>query len=129
MFIIGNIILVVDPDSIDAGEEPWRLALMVSTVGFISGTVFAVFFAGAERRTKLTELSAARAAWWGALGGGALPMLTAMNDSIALITIPLGALFAASTIAVARRAALREAAQDEQLTASKAVSPTTAQTG
>jgi hypothetical protein len=115
MFLIGNIVLLVDPDSIDAGEEPWRLALMVSTVGFVSGSVFALFFAGAERRTKLTELSAWRAAWWGALGGGALPLLTAMNDSIALNTIPLGAIFAASTVAIARRVALREAAAVEEL--------------
>jgi hypothetical protein len=108
MFIIGTIISVVDPDSIDAGEEPWRLALMVSTVGFISGSVFALLFAGAERQTKLTELSVWRAMWWGAMGGGALPFLTAMNDAVALNTIPLGVIFAASTVAIARRAALLE---------------------
>jgi hypothetical protein len=115
MFIIGNIVLLVDPDSIDAGEEPWRLALMVGTVGFISGSVFALIFASAEGRRKIRDLSVTRAAFWGALGGAALPLLTSMNDAILANTMPLGALFAAGTVAIARRAALREAEQLEVL--------------
>jgi hypothetical protein len=49
------------------------------------------------------------------MGGGALPFLTAMNDSVALNTIPLGVMFAASTVAIARRAALKEAEAVQQL--------------
>jgi hypothetical protein len=108
MFIIGSIIGVVDPDSIDAGEEPWRLALLVGFVGFLSGTAFAAIFASAERRRKIRELSVLRSAVWGALGGAVLPLLTTMNDAILTNTMPLGALFAAGTVAIARRAALRE---------------------
>ena len=115
MFIIGTIIGMVDPDQIDQGEEPWRIALMVSTVGFISGSVFALIFSSAERRKKIRELSAGRAALWGALGGAALPLLTTMNDSILFNTAPLGAIFAASTVAIARRAALREPDSPELL--------------
>ena len=115
MFIIGSIIGVVDPDAIDPGEEPWRLALMVSTVGFISGSAFALIFSSAERRKSIRDLSVLRSAFWGALGGAALPLLTTMNDSILVNTIPLGAIFAASTVAIARRAALREAEQLETL--------------
>jgi hypothetical protein len=115
MFILGTIIGIVDPDSIDPGEEPWRLALMVSTVGFISGSAFALILSSAERRKSVKDLSTWRAALWGALGGAALPLLTTMNDSVLLNTIPLGAIFAASTVAIARRAALREAEPVEHL--------------
>lgn len=116
MFIVGSIIGIVDPDSIDPGEEPWRMALMVSTVGFISGSAFALIFSSAERRKSIRELSVLRSAFWGALGGAALPLLTTMNDSIMTNTMPLGAIFAASTVAIARRAALREAEGVERLT-------------
>jgi hypothetical protein len=108
MFIIGTIIGVVDPDSIDAGEEPWRITLLVSTVGFISGSFFALILSSAERRKKVRELSVLRGAVWGALGAAVLPLLTTMNDTVLTTTMPLGALFAASTVAIARRAALRE---------------------
>lgn len=115
MFIIGSIIGVVDPDSIDAGEEPWRLAGVVGTVGFLSGSVFALIFSSAERRKSIRELSVLRSAFWGALGGAALPLLTTMNDAVLFNTVPLGAIFAASTVAIARRAALREAEAVESL--------------
>jgi hypothetical protein len=49
-----------------------------------------------------------RSAFWGALGGAVLPLLTSMNDSVLANTMPLGALFAATTVAIACRAALRE---------------------
>ena len=117
MFILGTIIGIVDPDSIDVGEEPWRLALMVGTVGFISGSIFALIFSSAERLKSIVDLSVLRATLWGALGGAALPLLTTMNDSVLLNTVPLGAIFAASTVAIARRAALREAASVEVLDA------------
>lgn len=115
MFIIGSIIGVVDPDSIDAGEEPWRLAGLVGAVGFISGAAFAAILSSAERRKSLRDLSVSRAALWGAVGGAALPLLTTMNNSVLFNTVPLGAIFAASTIAIARRAALREAEEPEML--------------
>ena len=115
IFIIGSIIGVVDPDSIDAGEEPWRMAGMVGAVGFMSGAVFAAILSSAERRKSLRELSVSRAALWGALGGAALPLLTTMNDVVMFNTVPLGAIFAASTVAIARRAALREAEEPEML--------------
>jgi len=115
MFIIGSIIGVVDPDSIDAGEEPWRIAGLVGAVGFISGAVFAAILSSAERRKSIRELSVPRAVLWGALGGAALPLLTTMNDVVIFNTAPLGAIFAASTIAIARRAALREPEEAELL--------------
>ena len=115
MFLIGTIIGIVDPDSIDAGEEPWRLAGLVGTVGFISGSVFALILSSAERVKSIRDLSVLRSAFWGALGGAALPLLTTMNESVLSTTMPLGAIFAASTVAIARRAALREAELTDRL--------------
>jgi hypothetical protein len=115
MFIIGTIIGIADPAAIDPGEEPWRLGAVVGFVGFLSGAAFAAIFASAERRRKIQELSVARAALWGALGGAVLPLLTSMNDAILVNTMPLGAIFAASTVAIARRAALREPEPAEPL--------------
>lgn len=107
MFVIGTVISIVDPPSIDPGEEPWRLALIVAPVGAISGAVFALVFAVAERHRRLHDLSGWRAAAWGAIGGAALPLLTPMNNSIVYNTAVLGALFAGTTVAIVRRAALR----------------------
>jgi hypothetical protein len=117
MFMIGTIIGIVDPDSIDPGEEPWRMAGIIALAGFLSGAAFAAIFASAEHRRRIRELSVLRSACWGALGGAALPLLTSMNDSVLSTTTPLGALFAASTVAIARRAALREPEGLERLSA------------
>ena len=108
IFILGSVLGFFDPDSIDAGEEPWRLGLLVGSVGFVSGSLFALIFSGAERRKSIRDLSVLRATLWGALGGAALPLLTSMNDATLFNTVPLGAAFAAATVAIARRAALRE---------------------
>jgi nitrate/nitrite transporter NarK len=108
MLILGTIIGAVDPDAIDEGEEPWRLALMVGTVGFLSGIAFASIFSWLEHRNSLSELSTGRAALWGAIGGAVLPLLTSMNDAVLFNTMPHGAIFAASTVAIARRATLHD---------------------
>ena len=115
MLIIGSIIGVVDPDSIDPGEEPWRMAGIIGAAGFFSGAVFAAILSSAERRRSIRDLSLPRAALWGALGGAALPLLTTVNDAVLTTTAPLGAIFAVSTIAIARRAALREPEEAELL--------------
>ena len=117
IFIIGSILGVADPDSIDAGEEPWRLAMLVGSVGFVSGSLFGLIFSRAERRKSIKDLSVSRATLRGALGGAILPLLTSMNDATLFNTVPLGAAFAAATVAVARRSALREAEAVEELEA------------
>jgi uncharacterized BrkB/YihY/UPF0761 family membrane protein len=61
MFAIGTIVGVVDPDSIDVGEEPWRLGLMVGTAGFLSGLAFASLFSWLENRKSVRDLLVGRA--------------------------------------------------------------------
>ena len=115
MMLIGIGISIVDPDSIDQGEEIWRVLGIVGTVGFFSGTIFGGLMALAEgRRTSLMELSPLRAALLGALAGAALPLLTGINDSVLSNTVPLGALFASATVALARRAERAELRAQER---------------
>lgn len=115
VFLIGTVIGIVDPDSIDAGEEPLRMALtIIAPVGLISGLFFAVFMSVAEHRKSVRDLSLLRAALWGALGAAVLPLLTPMNDAVLSTVCPLGALFAAGTVALARRAERRESQTSSQ---------------
>ena len=81
---IGFAILYFDPASIDQGEDPVSMASILATAGFFCGTIFAGIFAFAERRSSLRDMSLWRAAFWGALGGVALPLLTTMNDQVIL---------------------------------------------
>ena len=53
MFLLATVIGVVDPDSIDAGEEPYRLGAIVGGVGFLCGASFALLLAWAERRNPI----------------------------------------------------------------------------
>ena len=94
---------VVDPDSIDAGEGPVRIGAIFAAVGAISGLAFGLVMSFAERRRSIGELSIGRAALWGVLGAAALPLLTTMNNSILILVCPLGAAFAAASVAIARR--------------------------
>ena len=103
--------------------QPARLVLM--SVGFfgvwgaVSGGVFALALAIAERRRSIEQLSMWRVGAWGAIGGAALPALgtalSILEGSIAriapqaailfAITALLGALCATGTVAIARRGA------------------------
>ena len=108
IFAIGTVIGIFDPASIDAGEEPWRMALtIVAPVGFVSGLLFGGLLMGAEGKKSIRELSLWRVALWGAIGGALLPLLTPMNDAVLFNTVPLGAIASTLTVALARRGAAR----------------------
>jgi hypothetical protein len=89
--------------------------------GALSGGVFAVVLAAAERRRTIENLSTARTAVWGALGGVALPLLLIVIDMlrtpvgvrgyswrfpllVLAVSAALGAGCAAATLGLARRA-------------------------
>jgi hypothetical protein len=112
---IGFAVLYFDPASIDQGEDPVSMARLLATVGFICGTIFSGVFAFAERNTALRDMSLWRAAFWGALGGIALPLLTTMNDQVIFNTAPLGAMSATLLVAMARRAERRIAPETDRV--------------
>lgn len=61
------------------------------------------------RRRTLHQLSLWRVALWGLLGGVAIPLLMGTDGSMGWISGPMGAAFAAASVAAARRRALPEA--------------------
>ena len=98
---------IVDPASIDRGEGPLGMGAVFGAVGSVSGFAFGLVMSFAERCRSLGELSLERAALWGVLGATALPLLTTMNNSLLLIVCPLGAAFAAASVAIAQRSGKR----------------------
>jgi hypothetical protein len=78
---IGLIIGVLDPASIDPGEESLPVAWIGLRFGFMSGVAFAIILSLAEGRRTLGELSLWRVTLWGVLGAAAFPLLTPMNDA------------------------------------------------
>ena len=106
MIAVGMIIEVVDPDSIDPGEEPIVLGAMVGLVGFISGLVFGGLLSIAERQKTISDLSLSRVAMWGILVSAAFPLLAGKDIRMMLFLGPLGAVSALTSVALARRWAL-----------------------
>lgn len=88
---------------------------MVGFVGLVSGVCFGLLLSFAESRRTIVDLSLIRVAIWGILGSAALPLLTGMQNHLILFTCPLGAAFAAATVAIARRAELHAAQQPKLL--------------
>lgn len=107
-YVIISIVAVVDPPSIDAGEQPAFLAAFGGAFGFISGAVFGLLLSLAEGRRKLLDITPARAAIWGALGAATLPVISGRFDQVMFFS-PIGAAIAAGTVAIARRAERRAA--------------------
>lgn len=103
--VIGLVIGVVSPEDIEPGEGPERALPILGLVGFLSGLGFAGLLALAERHSRVEELSLARVAVWGLLGSAAIPLLMGTDASMGWVTGPMGALFAAASVAIARRAA------------------------
>ena len=108
--------MIVDPNG--TMDEPW--ILVGALPGFLSGVVFSIVLGIAARHRRFSELSAGKFTAWGAAAGfatGALPlMLGTVNPRlpfwfpgvvIGSITL-LGALSAAGSLALARRAEKRE---------------------
>jgi hypothetical protein len=104
---LGIVIGILDPASIDPGEDPLRIAGYGAAFGFISGVAFGGILALGEHRKSIQSLSTGRAALWGALGTSLFPLLTQVDNSMALLFGPIGAALGAAMVAIARRAGLR----------------------
>jgi len=101
--LLGFIYGWVSPQEVDPGETPLRIAIILGTAGFISGTAFGIMLTLLERSRSLQDISLARVALWGAVGAAVVPLLTQVHDSQVLWTCPLGALLATTSVLVARR--------------------------
>jgi len=96
------------PEDVDPGENELIAAAVFGMAGFLCGAAFGVVLAMAERRRALDDLSVLRAAVWGAVGAAAMPLLTGMPDGMAILFAPLGGVFAAGAVALAKQAARRD---------------------
>jgi len=103
--LLAVVVGVVDPDSIDPGEGPLRVAGIGAVFGLISGAGFGLLLSMAEGRKMLRGLSVWRAALWGALGTAAFPLLTSVDNRMLYLVCPIGAALAASWVAIAKRGA------------------------
>ena len=95
------------PEEIDPGEGPVNVAPILGLVGFLSGLGFSALLYMGEKRRTIRELSLGRVALWGALGAAAIPALMGAPIGEGWWTGTLGGLFAAGSVALARRAPLR----------------------
>ena len=92
-----------------AADVPFPLGF--GLLGFLAGVTFSLVLASAERRRRLEQLSLARFAGWGALGGLAFSGAFALVAGLGAELLAVGAVFAlagagsaAGTLALARRA-------------------------
>jgi hypothetical protein len=112
---IGLIVGIVDPDSIDPGEGPGRIAAIGALYGLVSGAVFSLILSIAERRRAIGELSLARTAVWGAVAAAVFPLLTPAANSMLVFLCPIGAALAAGSVTLAKRAVLRAPVEQPKL--------------
>ena len=90
----------------------WQSFLMFAVAGVVCGVGFSFLLAGAERRRTIDSLSIVRASAWGAIAGVVMtlgilvfgrPPLVAIGF-LSSVFAGVGALSAATTVALARRA-------------------------
>ncbi|MFN0112176.1 MAG: hypothetical protein ACKVZH_25225 [Blastocatellia bacterium] len=112
--IIATIIGIVDPDSIDTGEEPAIIGLMGGAFGLVAGVVFGALLAVAESGRAIRNLSLPRAAIWGVLGSAVFPLLAGKYNQV-LVMCPIGAVVAVALIAAIRNAEPDDSSQSNAL--------------
>lgn len=113
--LVSMVAGAVDPDSIDAGEDPLTLGLFGARLGALGGVIFSVLLSSANRRTLLRDLSVRGAALCGAVGAAALPVLAGADLGNAVLLAPVGAGLAAAAVAVAKRGELATPVEPPQL--------------
>ena len=111
MFGVALVLVVgaIDPAQVGPGEGAMTVARVLGFAGFVSGVAFGTLLTIAERRRNLQNLAVWRAGLWGAIGAAVIPLLTTADDKMLIITMPLGFLFATTSVLLARRADLRDA--------------------
>ncbi len=116
--VLGSIALRFVPPGVLPADALFQTTLRWGILGTVSGAAFAIALSLAEKRRAraVDELTGRRVAWWGAVGGAALPAavlpFVALTVPAALIPalflVPvgsaLGAASAAASLRLARRA-------------------------
>lgn len=102
--LISIVAGILDPETIEPGEDPVRVGTILGMIGLASGAAFAVVLAVAEAGRKVLDLGTGRAALWGVLATALVPLVTAKPDQV-LTLCPIGAALAAASVALARSAA------------------------
>ncbi|MEK7833455.1 MAG: hypothetical protein AAB401_20355 [Acidobacteriota bacterium] len=113
-WIIAIIVGIVDPDSIDPGEEPVVIGLMGGAFGLVSGLVFGVLLALAESGRAIRDISLLRAVLWGVLASAVFPLLVGKYNQV-LVMCPIGAVVALVYVAIARKAGHDDSGQSGRL--------------
>jgi membrane associated rhomboid family serine protease len=109
--LLGLWVWIVDPTDIGPGEGPGRALPILGLVGLLSGFGFALILSTTERRRSLQRLSLWRVALWGCLGSAAIPLLMGADGSMGWLTGALGAVFATTSVTIARRGSRMNDAQ------------------
>jgi hypothetical protein len=104
VLVIGLVVKIVDPASIDPGEGPLVMITTFGGVGLAAGALFAALLLVVERGRPILDLRPLRAALWGALAAVPWPFVTTAHDNMLVILCPLGALSGVASIALARAA-------------------------
>lgn len=100
--IIATLIGIVDPNSIDPGEDPMIIALMGGAFGAVSGVFFGILLALAESGRTIHDFSLLRAVLWGMLSSVVFPLL-AGKYALVFVMCPIGILVALALVAIIRK--------------------------
>ncbi len=105
-FIVVLLVWIIDPGSIDHGEEPYRLAPLVGLAGCIVGGLFgsALLFVA---KGRIFAISLGRACLIGGCVGALLPIITDKDGFNTLIVVVLGVISALISGAILRAWAAR----------------------
>ena len=108
ILVIGLVIWLVDHASMEPGEGPLAAAAIIGFQGLVAGIVFGIVLSFAEIQKRILDLSLIRVALWGVLASAVLPFLTGMPAGMTWFVCILGAVSATASVAIARKAELRE---------------------
>jgi len=104
--LVAIVFVVLNPNGgSDVGPLTW--IVIMAQLGFESGAIFGIILSLAEHGKAVRNISLARAALWGLLGSGVLPILTQRADQV-FWTSTFGAVIAMVLVALARKADLRD---------------------
>lgn len=109
--IVGVIIGIVDPDSIDPGEGPMVVAAILGPMGLFSGVAFGILLSIGGRGRTAIDLSLIRVAGWGILGSAIVQLAyldhgdldLAANIKMALLFCAFGGVVTMVWLVMARR--------------------------